>query len=64
MIKGRLESITFGGIVTKWIIIPESFWNENEGKSDLDLYDSALAYVLQQSGYRQHLNEKFDLHLK
>lgn len=62
MVKGRLESITFGGIVTKWIIIPNELLDAKV--SDLDLYESALNYVLEKSGYRQHLNEKFDLHLK
>lgn len=62
MIKGRLESITFGGIVTKWIIIPNELLDAK--MSDLDLYESALNYVLEKSGYDAHLNEKFYLHLK
>ena len=61
VIKGRLESVTFGGIVTRWITIPDELVVESD---DSELYNNVVGYVLGESGYEPYINEEFELHLK
>lgn len=58
MVKARLESITFGHVVTEYIELPDCLFKEQ------DLVDSCINYLLQVSKYRKHINEVFDIHTK
>lgn len=50
MIKARLESITFGKVVTKYYPLPEWIF-KYEG---IRLADEVIEYLLDVSGYRFH----------
>lgn len=60
MIKARLESITFGKVVTKYYPLPEWIF-KYEG---IRLAEEVIEYLLDVSGYRFHTDEKFMYHIK
>ena len=60
MIKARLESVTFGKVVTKYYPLPGWIF-KYEG---VRLAEEVIEYLLDVSGYRFHTNEKFDFHTK
>lgn len=62
MIKCRLESITFGRIVSKYVSIPESMFAAYD--DDDELYSAVKSFVLSESGYMPHVNETFVLNIK
>lgn len=62
MIKCRLESVTFGRIVSKYVSIPESMFAAYD--NDSELYKAVKSFVLSESGYMPHVNETFVLDIK
>ena len=59
-IKARLESVTFNA-KTKYVNIPVHFFDTYD---DNTILAAVTSYILHVTGYKKHLNEKFNIDIK